>query len=541
MIMQKFDLKHHENNLKAFFKKHGIEFYVAKEQPSRLEIFFTLKIRSFVSENQLYNEFKFAIDIAKHRYSTAYDIYIKKGSKIPFHPHFQSYGVLNHFALFENKAKWVDFIQKNGDIMTYIKRMILSLEFNANYINPNESVNKKALIWYLKERHSEASNFPTDSFFRRVSSEGSKVGQKKKFDVGGKEGSSSTTEQRPGSRRKFNIIKKKSYNAESGLLEDNDFEVDSALNADIGNLNSNSILYIGTKAKQQIWDHVQWGISDSKINKIEQGGILLGRVFFDKQQQIQYGVVEEVVRGENAKGNATYLEMSHQIWSQMLNDADEIIDQRDNDNIQVIGWYHTHPNQLDVFMSGTDLRTQRGFFNQNWHYAIVINPHKQIWKAFVGAEAKQCNGFILKDSNIEVTKTPLDDTASKKKDRSKKNLILALILVSIYGILQTYLTQRVKRNELELKEKISQYNNNIICLQDSLDNTQRKNPSNYLMTLIEQVEQNETFESNELLSVQNGHIYYNDSIRVKFIMNAYKLDTIAEKMINLTFEGRLLN
>lgn len=67
--------------------------------------------------------------------------------------------------------------------------------------------------------------------------------------------------------------------------------------------------------------------------------------------------------------------------------------------MRVIGWYHTHPNNLGVFMSGTDQRTQATFFSANWQFAIVLNPHRLQWKAFAGEQATECPGFVCKNFN----------------------------------------------------------------------------------------------------------------------------------------------
>jgi hypothetical protein len=47
-------------------------------------------------------------------------------------------------------------------------------------------------------------------------------------------------------------------------------------------------------------------------------------------------------------------------------------------------------------MSGTDLNTQQKMFSKNWQFAIVLNPQKQTWRAFRGADARECHGEIIK-------------------------------------------------------------------------------------------------------------------------------------------------
>jgi proteasome lid subunit RPN8/RPN11 len=80
----------------------------------------------------------------------------------------------------------------------------------------------------------------------------------------------------------------------------------------------------------------------------------------------------------------------------MIDKLDLINEDNQEDELQVIGWYHTHPGRLSVFMSGTDLNTQSKMFSMVWQFAIVLNPQKQLWRAFSGSKAKECKGYMLK-------------------------------------------------------------------------------------------------------------------------------------------------
>jgi len=56
----------------------------------------------------------------------------------------------------------------------------------------------------------------------------------------------------------------------------------------------------------------------------------------------------------------------------------------------VVGWFHTHPNSLPAFMSGTDRATQRSFFSAGWHFALGLNPHRRLAACFHAADADPC-------------------------------------------------------------------------------------------------------------------------------------------------------
>ena len=150
---------------------------------------------------------------------------------------------------------------------------------------------------------------------------------------------------------------------------------------------------IKPEAFDSIRKHIDWN-KPTKNNKIEQGGILLGFVKHDTERKVILGIVEEAIHGKGAIGTHQSLRMSHDVWKRMIDIADSIAQRQGKENLQIIGWYHTHPKNLNVFMSETDMATQRSFFYHDWQYAIVLNPHKATWKVFHGGSAKECEGII---------------------------------------------------------------------------------------------------------------------------------------------------
>ncbi|AXG72383.1 JAB1/Mov34/MPN/PAD-1 ubiquitin protease [Kordia sp. SMS9] len=439
--------------LLSFFQENKINYLDVKKGSYIVD--FTLKVKSYISKGEIGKGFKFQLVLEKKNDSKViYKIFIKEGLEVPYHPNFRLLSpipyldLLNKYTqieLFNKKALWVGSLRKHDSVVDYVKEMILSLQFHKNYINPDNIGNKKAYQWYSDQIVRDKNIPPTDTFLEElIPSDSNQQIKKPKFNIDSdKNKRSSSKKAQFKIKKRFNITANEKYELEEKELTEEDFKIDENLNSRNKNIQSDSLLFISQKAKQQIWNHIEWGNHKTSINKNEQGGILLGKVFFDKKRKMQFAIVEDIVIGKTAKGNPTYLEMSHETWSQMLNDADEIAEEK-NDNIQVIGWYHTHPNELSLYMSGTDMNTQYRFFNQNWHYAVILNPHKEIWKAFVGKEAEECKGYVLKDDDVNYTDA--DDTKEKSSNNSfkKKGLIilsstiflLTVIVFSIYLVIQ---------------------------------------------------------------------------------------------------------
>ncbi|MFX1549287.1 MAG: Mov34/MPN/PAD-1 family protein [Promethearchaeota archaeon] len=54
---------------------------------------------------------------------------------------------------------------------------------------------------------------------------------------------------------------------------------------------------------------------------------------------------------------------------------------RRNENLRIIGWWHSHPN-LGCFLSSTDLLTQKYFFPHEYQVALVIDPIRNEFEFF---------------------------------------------------------------------------------------------------------------------------------------------------------------
>ncbi|OAD23913.1 Mov34/MPN/PAD-1 [Candidatus Thiomargarita nelsonii] len=344
------------------------------------------------AENQ-YQAFLFEIADAENQYQAPRFTTVGE-FPIIFHPHFK--------CVKYDRCRWVDYKQydPNEKLGDYILRVAHSLKYESAYIKeqPTTSVgNEKALKWY-RENRNQHDFFPRDKTELPHSLEEIKKGQLFKAH------SPKSKIMKPSTfkaKKKFEVKKiEPPYQPEEKQLprhfkkSKNKSDFSTSRFSFLARDNKHH-LYIREAAWRMIDHHIGWARNTSS-NMVEQGGILLGKAYTDAAKNLTYGVVEQAIDGKSAKGSGAYLEMTHQTWKEMFDRVDHLLANKDS-KLQIIGWYHTHPNMLDVFMSGTDQATQSRLFCQDWQFAIVLNPQKQRWRAFYGSHSKECQGYVIDD------------------------------------------------------------------------------------------------------------------------------------------------
>lgn len=390
---------------------HRIRFTTRGDPPDFY--FVDMGISSVVLESlntiKIAKNFKLAITLPRDYPDLPPSFRALRDSYIPFHPHFSypdSTSILGPFAIFLKKGDWVDYIihDPNEGLGSYVLRIAHSLQFDPNYIyeHPPSSKmgNKKALDWYLKQKAENPNLFPIDKIplpnrldDQLMHEHIDNSAPNKKFYVASENSMDSQTSK--STQKKFEITEtSRPYQPEN--INESDFEF-NIVGESSDNLHPRSAvthkLYIAQYAAEQIMQHIDWGKS-SMQNRFEQGGLLLGNVFVDSQKNITYGLVEEVIAGESARGSDVNLEMDFETWKEMIDKVDSICEDTQKNKLQVIGWFHTHPGHLDVFMSDADKEMQKRFFNQNWQFTIVLNPHKMIWRVYYGKNSEVCKGYV---------------------------------------------------------------------------------------------------------------------------------------------------
>ena len=76
-----------------------------------------------------------------------------------------------------------------------------------------------------------------------------------------------------------------------------------------------------------------------------------------------------------------------------------------------------------MFFSSTDLETQRLKYYKAEKYAVVLNPHRGVWRAFAGADAVEVPAIMLAESSVsepQRSAPPHKAKNAKHKHRKEK-------------------------------------------------------------------------------------------------------------------------
>jgi proteasome lid subunit RPN8/RPN11 len=117
-----------------------------------------------------------------------------------------------------------------------------------------------------------------------------------------------------------------------------------------------------------------------KNSKLEIFGYLIGNVL--KWNENIYTLIEESLFLLGAiYSDKTYTSQIEGTAGLYQKKFQRIKKKRKNQNLRIIGWWHSHPN-LGCFLSSTDLLTQKYFFSKQYQVALVIDPVRNKFEFF---------------------------------------------------------------------------------------------------------------------------------------------------------------
>jgi len=131
-------------------------------------------------------------------------------------------------------------------------------------------------------------------------------------------------------------------------------------------------VYLEEKAFEKASAHFK----DHASRRLEALGFLVGGVYSFEGRQ--YVMVEDYVTAEN-DATAVTVRFSREAFKDLSKTL--------SDGVVIVGWCHSHPG-YGCFLSSTDVRTQKVFFPEDFHIAVVCDPLKGEWKAFKLSKAE---------------------------------------------------------------------------------------------------------------------------------------------------------
>ncbi len=142
-------------------------------------------------------------------------------------------------------------------------------------------------------------------------------------------------------------------------------------------------IIIKPEATIQLLRFFNWGNVEQSN---EQLCALYGNIFLDAENEIEtiIVVINEILPVTNVVCSETELEVNEVIVEKAKHETEK----RDSTYL-LLGFAHSHPNELDIAMSLGDYKFHRELFQKDWKMAlsIIVNPQKKHIAAFAGSEA----------------------------------------------------------------------------------------------------------------------------------------------------------
>ncbi|GAB1545291.1 hypothetical protein NUACC21_79670 [Scytonema sp. NUACC21] len=164
-------------------------------------------------------------------------------------------------------------------------------------------------------------------------------------------------------------------------------------------------VFVVKEAEDKLMKHLSFDPNN------ETGGILVGQAYFCQETQTRYTEIVGSIPAPYTVGNRVHFKFTPECWQEILR-----IQKQDFSNTTIVGWYHSHPGH-GIFLSGTDLNTQRLSFKQIWQVATVYDPIQHKIGYFYGE-----NGRIIENSCLIYIKDKSSALPENIKSESNINL-----------------------------------------------------------------------------------------------------------------------
>jgi|JFJP01.1.fsa_nt_gi Predicted metal-dependent protease of the PAD1/JAB1 superfamily len=130
----------------------------------------------------------------------------------------------------------------------------------------------------------------------------------------------------------------------------------------------------------------------------ETGGVLVGHGYWCPERRIHYTEIVGSIPASHTIGNRVHFQFTPECWQGILR-----IQKQDFSNTTIVGWYHSHPGH-GIFLSATDLNTQRLSFKQIWQIAVVYDSLRPDIGFFYGADGQRISPIYLQEISTNFSK-----------------------------------------------------------------------------------------------------------------------------------------
>jgi 26S proteasome regulatory subunit N11 len=142
-------------------------------------------------------------------------------------------------------------------------------------------------------------------------------------------------------------------------------------------------VFVEREAVSQLIQH----LSHDPYN--ETGGVVVGQAYLCPKSKKYYTEIVGSIAAPYTVGNRVHFQFTPECWQAIISTH-----KQDFPGTTIVGWYHSHPGH-GIFLSGTDLNTQRLSFKQIWQIAVVYDPLRKEIGFFYGAEGKRIEPIYL--------------------------------------------------------------------------------------------------------------------------------------------------
>lgn len=160
-------------------------------------------------------------------------------------------------------------------------------------------------------------------------------------------------------------------------------------------------LILTPEAAKELMDYFKWGVTHPN-NVFEQQAALVGYLFKDpatgRFTAVAECLVPAMAHGRSPVGasltadDTANVQCEVNVMNRNLRKAPNFGVFTQMGEMMIVAWVHSHPNELDVFLSSTDQKTHLSHYGSNedsMGISMVVNPHRGLARAFGGVNMKE--------------------------------------------------------------------------------------------------------------------------------------------------------